>query len=643
MKIVRGGAGSGGARIERVSRLDRPAHPLVAWGIVLAAGLLLAPAAAQEVAPFALVDLDGRPTRLLAPETKAVALIFLSPECPVSNSYAAALNELAKTHAPRGVQVVGICVTDDSPVQVRRWAQEYQLAFPIFLDPQRSAIDALGARATPEAFLLDARGKLCYRGRIDDAYAARLQRKARVTTFDLRNAIEDVVAGRAVRTPRTEAVGCPLARPTARAVPEDSPRYHRDVAPILRKHCQVCHQPGEIGPFPLVTYREAARWAADIKEFVQARRMPPWPPAAGVPLRDERRLSAGEIATLAAWADAGAPEGLAQEAPPTPSVAGWRRGTPDLVLEPAAAFQLGPTGSDIFRCFAIPTGLTEDKWVVGYEVQPGDRRVVHHVLNFFDATGTARTLERNFKEEAGDRGPGYTVAMGVGFLPDDTTRFGDLGGWAPGQAPQFLPRGSGWRLPKGADFVMQVHYHRADRPATDRTRIGLYFAREPVEQPWQTIYVSGLRRFQFLPAGERHIVARGTTRLQADCVLHSVLPHMHLLGKSVKVYLTPPGGRPQQLLDIPRWDYRWQETYWFQEPIRAAAGTELAVEGVFDNSADNPNNPNRPPRLVLYGEQATNEMLYVYFGATSVRRPWEQIRFQPSLPRVETERLHNGD
>jgi hypothetical protein len=342
------------------------------------------------------------------------------------------------------------------------------------------------------------------------------------------------------------------------------------------------------------------------------------------------------------WEHAGCPEGDPKDAPPAPSFAdGWRHGPPDLIVTPGDDFTLAAHGNDIFRCFVIPTGLTENKWVVGYDVKPGNPRIVHHTLHFFDTTGQARKLEKvNQQKEtflSPDNGPGYPVAMGVGFTPPpaskgDTPTFGGLGGWAPGQAPQFVPKGAGWFLPKGSDFLIQTHYHRDGKPGKDRTRVGLYFAKEPVTQPWQTVIVAGLKPWDKIPAGKSKHEARGAIYLHTDAVLHNVLPHMHLLGKSVRVTMTPPNSKAMVLVDIPAWDYRWQETYWFAKPITAPAGTKLEIVATFDNSAANPNNPTRPPKDVFVGEETTDEMLFAFLGATSVKTPFEVVRFRSEAP-----------
>jgi mono/diheme cytochrome c family protein len=568
---------------------------------------------------------------------KATVVVFLSFECPVAVSYTEPLSELATQFKDRGVNVVGVLIGDDDKA-----VAGYKLSFPVYRDSGPAA-DKLQAEYTPETFVFDADLKMRYRGRIDDAYAARLKRNWQVKSRDLADALDAVLAGKPVANPVTQPVGCPIEKPGAKPATAGAVTFHRDVEPILQRHCQTCHRPGEVGPFSLMTFQQSKKWADDIKEYTRSRQMPPWLPADGPAFRGERKLSDAEIATLAAWADGGAPQGDVQDAPPLVNFPdGWRNGPPDLVLTVPRDFQLGASGSDLFRVFVIPTGLTENRWVCGYDVKPGNPRVVHHTLNFFDASGKGREMEAKFQEKAdplaADRGPGYTVGMGVGFLPPargagDTPRFGGLGGWAPGQSPNFVPDGTGWLLPAGSDFLLQVHYHRDGRVATDRTQIGLYFARKPVEKPWQSIVVSGLGAFQRIPAGESHFVAKGAVYLHSDAVLHSVLPHMHLLGKSVKLTMTPPGGEPRVLVNIPNWDYNWQETYWFKEPIATPAGTKLEIEAVFDNSAGNPNNPSSPPKNVYRGEQTTDEMLFGFIGATSGSKLSKRVIWRPTPPK----------
>jgi peroxiredoxin len=572
----------------------------------------------------------------------ATVIVFASFECPLSNSYATQLNELAKDMASQGVQVVLVCPTNE-PLDVVAKAAEsaFKPVMTVLLDPKKEFAAALKAQVTPEVFVLDADRVVRYRGRIDDAWSARLKRNPVVSSHDLQTALKALLEGKPIPKAVTTAVGCAIVYQEVAAPKTGVVTFYRDVQPILNKNCVVCHRAGEVGPFALTTYAQARRWANDIKDYTISRQMPPWMPAGGVRMKDERKLTEKEIATLATWVDSGMPEGDPKDAPKPPEFPdGWRMGKPDIIITPSDDFRLAATGDDLFRVFVIPTGLKENVWIRGYDVKPGNPRIVHHTLHYFDTTGQGRNLEKKQQlkdqEETAkgtppaDRGPGYTAGMGVGFVARGGTReqpaFGGIGGWAPGLAPQFLPPGHGWLLPKGSDFLIHTHYHRNGLPGTDRTQVGLYLAKGPVDQPWQTIVVNGMKPTEKIPAGKADHVAHGYFYLHTDAVIHNVLPHMHQIGKSVKMTLTPPHSKPIVLVDIPAWDYKWQETYWFQEPITAPVGTKIEIEAVFDNSADNPNNPSRPPVDVSVGERTNDEMLFGFLGVTSTKTPWERVR-----------------
>jgi peroxiredoxin len=567
---------------------------------------------------FALHDLKDK---------KAIVVVFLSFECPVSLSYSQPLNDLAAEYAKQGVAVVGLTVNQgETDADVAKHVKDNNLKFPVFRDVDFRAADALKAEVTPEAFVLDGNFVLRYRGRIDNSYYARLKKNQQVTSRDLEQVLGEIVSGRPVGTPATVPIGCAIAREVKEAPKTGTVTYYRDVAPILQNNCQQCHRPGEVGPFSLMNYRQAVNWAADIKEYVRTRKMPPWRIAEGVGFHGERSMSDRDIATLVAWVDGNTPEGNPRDAPPPRTFPqGWQLGTPDLVLTVGDDTQLGPTGDDHFRCFVLPTNLPEDRYVVAVEVRPGNARVVHHTLIYVDTKGRGRKLEESYQAKikqtpptghaALDRGPGYVAGMGVGFVPD-----GALGGWAPGQMPRYLPESTGMLLPKGADVVMQMHYHRNGRPEKDRTSIGLYFAKKPVARTYQGGVLSGGIWFR-IPAGNASYPLKGGAWATDDFTLHSVMPHMHMLGKEIKVTLTPPEGQGQKqtLLAIKQWDYNWQETYVLKAPLAVKSGTRIEVEAVYDNSAGNPNNPNDPPRDVTFGEQTTNEMCFVFLGGTSAR------------------------
>jgi peroxiredoxin len=596
----------------------------------------------KEIDNVAFADAAGKATSLKEHAGKAATVaVFLSFDCPVSNSYAETLAELHKKYAGKGVGFVAFVPTEDA-AKVAKKAAEFKYPFPVFSDKDLKAAEAFKAVVTPEAFVLDHNLVLRYRGRIDNAYSGRLKKNPQVTERDLLAAIEAVVSGKDVPTPATRAIGCHID-PKERKVTSESVTYHRDVAPILQKHCQGCHRPGDVGPFALTSYKQAVNWAADIVHYTQSREMPPWKPTGGVEFTNARALTIKELDTLAVWEKAGCPEGDPKDAPPPLKLTqGWRFGEPDLVLEVPEDFHIGAAGKDEFRVFVLPANLKEDKYVVAYEVKPGNATVVHHTLNYFDASGTARKLEakekaREKKPDEKDRGPGYSVAMGIGFYPQlvkpprpDVPAVGSLGGWAPGQLGVRYPEGSGTMLPKESDILMQVHYHRTGKPETDRTKIGLYFGKEP-EKPWNTLMITGMLPGATIPAGKAAHVEKGSGWLTGDATVHSLLPHMHLLGKSVKITMTPPGGETKVLIDIKDWDYNWQETYWLAKPIEAKAGTRFDIEAVFDNSAKNPNNPSVPPQNVSFGEETTNEMLFGFVGAVPAGK--ERVRLVREAPK----------
>ena len=246
-------------------------------------------------------------------------------------------------------------------------------------------------------------------------------------------------------------------------------------------------------------------------------------------------------------------------------------------------------------------------------MKPGNPRVVHHTLQLIDTSGRGRALQDKAKQaKSGDRGPGYEVNMGWGFVPD---RNGMLGGWAPGLLPKKLPEGVGQKLPKGADVCVQFHYHRTGKEEKDRTRIGLYFAKKPVDLNYRSIPIPGV--FLAIPANDKAFQVENSWRLSEDVTLYRMMPHMHLLGQNIQLTAKSPDGKETTLIDIPHWDYNWQEQYELKEPVKLPQGTVLRVRATYDNSANNPHNPNSPPRAVRIGEQTTDEMCFVFLGIST--------------------------
>jgi hypothetical protein len=388
----------------------------------------------------------------------------------------------------------------------------------------------------------------------------------------------------------------------------EAPTFNDEVVRILQARCQTCHRPGEHAPFPLLTYRDVYQRRDDIRDAVQGRLMPPWKPVRGFgDFLEPRRLSDAELTTLVRWLEAGAPEGdPAKRPPPLAFPKGWALGPPDHVLEMAETYTVPARASDVYRCFVIPTNFPEDRWVTKVEFAPGDRKLVHHILSYIDTTSAAEALDR------GDAGPGYTCFGGPGFVAA-----GGLSGWAPGSQPRVMADGVGMFLPKGANVVLQMHYNNsAPRDRTDRTRMALHFARAPIDKRQRSIPI--LNRTFTIPAGERRHEVRASWTVPPHRNVHAntIAPHMHLLGREMKVTATLPDGSVRPLIHIDDWDFHWQGSYTFARPVPLPAGTRIDMVAVFDNSAESPRQPHRPPKPVSWGEGTSDEMAIVFVGVT---------------------------
>lgn len=560
----------------------------------------------KRIDDFRLADLDGRRWSLQADAgKKATVLVFLSFECPVSSGYSQPLNDLARKFQEKGVAVIGIVPgANSSAAEVAKQAGEYKVAFRVLLDPKFDAVSAVAAEFTPEAFVLDQNLVLRYRGRIDDAYARRLKNNTKISQHDLQQALVDLLGGRRITVSATQPVGCPIQRESA-AVEDGKVTYYRDVLPILQHRCQSCHRPDGIGPFTLMNHAQAVRWAADIKEFTQSRQMPPWKPLLGQEFHQQRRLADKEIATLAAWVDGGKPAGNPADAPhPEPVPKSWPLGRPDVELTAPGPFHLGPSGADTFRYFVIPSRLPKDSFVVAIDVKPGAPRVVRGVMLFADRSGRMLDEQARQRTKKGqDYGAGFTTKDDMG-LP----MAGFLGSWTPGQEPLVLPD-AGYLLPAGADVVMKVHYHRSGRPESDTTTVGLYLAKKPVRRVWNWI-ISGPDCH--IPAGEKNFPVETSITSRRDCQVISIMPHLEGLGREIK--LSVSGKKPGTLLAINDWDSGWQQNYVLKQPMALAAGTRVTLDATYDNSAQNPGNPNRPPRAAVVGMEDNTQRAVAILG-----------------------------
>ena len=382
--------------------------------------------------------------------------------------------------------------------------------------------------------------------------------------------------------------------------PDDTPTFTKDIAPIVWKRCAGCHRAGEVGPFPLLSYEDVSKRASFVKQVVEKRQMPPWKAAPGYgAFHNEQRLDEADVALIARWVEEGCEQGDPKDLPAPPTFTqGWQLGEPDLILKMPTPFEVPASGGDVFRCFVIPTSLLEDKAVAAIEFRPGNPKVVHHALFFLDSRGRAR------ERDAKDPEPGYPGFGGPGILPT-----GMLGGWAPGGGLKPLPEGMGRLLPKNSDLVLQLHYHPSGKLETDQSQIGLYFAKTPLSQTRILSAVALADRAIDIPPGETdHRVTPREFVLPVDVQAIGITPHMHWIGKEMKVWATKPDGTNVPLIWINDWDFNWQGNYLFAEPIPLPKGTRLHLEARYDNSDKNPRNPSKPPVRVTHGEQTNDEM-----------------------------------
>jgi mono/diheme cytochrome c family protein len=368
------------------------------------------------------------------------------------------------------------------------------------------------------------------------------------------------------------------AAPGESASALDTPTFVHDVAPILHQNCASCHQPGEIAPMALRSYDEVRPWAKSIAKAVQNRDMPPWDADPGFgPFTNDISLSQDEIDTIVRWTSAGAPRGEGAEPvldlPKT--VGDWKLGEPDWTYE-FDSFEVAADGSDQFKIVSIETGWEDERWIKAIEILPGDPTVVHHFILW-------RADEANRGQDAW------------------------LGGWAAGAPPAEFPEGTARRLPAGRNLLGDFHYHPSGNAATDRTRIGVHFAEpEEIEKEYVNLWVlnAGFK----IPAGDPNYQAKASYVFPQDVAIRSLAPHMHYRGKDMKYTAYLPDGSSRELLSVSRYDFNWQTGYDFEEPVDLPAGTKVEVIAHWDNSADNPSNPD-PTKDVGWGTDSTDEML----------------------------------
>lgn len=417
--------------------------------------------------------------------------------------------------------------------------------------------------------------------------------------------------------------GAAMAATTPKSV-----TFHKDVLPVLQKNCQGCHRPGEAAPMAFLTYEQTRPWAKAIKAAVAAKQMPPWfaDPKHGKWAND-RTMTAADIETLTAWADNGAKEGNKKDAPaPVQFTQGWGIGKPDLVLEMPNSFDVPASGTVDYQYVVIPTGLSEDKWVQMAEARPGNRQIVHHIIAFVREPGS------KWFADAKPGVPFSPKAQGQGGQrrESDGGMQEFLVGFAPGSPPEIMQPGKAKFLRAGSDIVLQLHYTASGKSGSDKSSIGLKFATAPVTQ---RILTSAVQTNRFaIPAGAGSHEVKATLTLQEDADLVSLLPHMHLRGKSFQYRAVYPTGETEVLLNVPNYRFDWQLWYEFSQPKRIPKGTRLEVTGTFDNSANNKFNPD-PSKEVKWGEQSWEEMMMGFFDVAIDVKMNPVDLFRPKQPK----------
>jgi hypothetical protein len=385
---------------------------------------------------------------------------------------------------------------------------------------------------------------------------------------------------------RVSIAGLALASAAlAGSVAPEKPTFSKDVAPIIDDRCVSCHRPGEAAPMPFTSYELVRPWAKAIREQVVARTMPVWlADSHAGSFKNERRLSQVEIDTISNWVANGAPEGDRKQTPVPPSFAeGWQIGKPDLIIDMGKDYDVPATGVVPYQYFVVPTNFTEDKWIEAAEIRTTNRATVHHIIVYLQAPG----------ERANNAG-------GAGIMA----------GYGPGEQPMNLEPGTATLVKAGTMFRFQVHYTPNGKAYTDRSYVGLRFAKTPVKfaaATGQAVF-PGLK----IPPGDSNYEAKSSWTARTDTQIIDLMPHMHVRGKDFKYTIVYPDGREEVLLNVPRYDFNWQLKYDLKETLNVPKGTRIDCVAHYDNSSNNKYNPD-PTKEVHWGDQTWEEMMIGFF------------------------------
>ncbi len=523
-------------------------------------------------------------------ESELIVVAFLGTECPLARLYGPRLSKLQEQYEQRGVAFVGINAnTQDSITEITSYVAKHNITFPILKDVGNRVADQFEAERTPEVFLLDRKRKIRYRGRVDDQYLVG-QSRDKVNREDLAIAIDELLAGKPVSFSRTTPLGCHIGR-VRKTAPHGDVTWSNQIVRIFNKACVECHRAGEIAPFQLTRFDDVVGWEDTILEVIADNRMPPWfaNPAHGE-FRNDARLCEKEKSLIDKWVKNGMPEGDPAELPAPPKFTkGWRIPKPDQVFymreEP---FNVPAQGVVDYQYFVVETGWDEDKYIYAAEARPDNTSVVHHILVYIIPPG-----ERE-----------QTDARDV------------LVGYAPGSTPVQLRDGIALKVPAGSRLLFQMHYTPNGYEQHDRSYAGVCFIDKKDVTKLRKGRLAINTRFKIPPNTDNHSVT-ADYQFHRDESLLAMTPHMHLRGKAFRYEAIYPDGKKEVLLDVPKYDFNWQLKYILDKPKHIPKGTTIHCTALFDNSKNNPANPD-PDKKVRWGDQSWEEMMIGFFDTIPI-------------------------
>lgn len=541
----------------------------------------------DQVAEFTFKDIRYLPRTLEElGKKKAYVLVFTTLDCPLVQRYLPVIKKLEEEFRPQDVQFVAVNVGAADPLaEVAYQAVRVDAAFPFVKDYEGDVVHAVGVTRTPEAVVLDDQRRLRYRGRIDSQFRLGGARPD-AGREDLREAIEEVLAGREVSVSTTPAEGCLIQFPDP-PLPDKAVTYAEQIAPLLKENCQSCHQGKGGGAFSLRTYDEAVAHAATIAEVVHEGRMPPWYASRQHgEFINRRSLTASQRRLVADWVRGGCALGDESKIPEplTRDPAAWRIGEPDLVIQAAQTTRLPATGIMPYQYILLPQVFLADTWIQKAEIRPSNPKAVHHCNMAFVAIGQ-KFSEANF-----------------------------ITGQVPGGEPFELGAGIGFKIPAYSMLALQVHYVPTGEESSDRISVGLSYPRETIQKQLHHFQVVN-RKFAITPGDGHHAVAASRT-LKCDATGIGMFVHMHVRGKDMSFRAHTPDGAAETLLAVPNYSFDWQMPYvWEPGKRHFPSGTRIECLAHFDNSTFNPYNPD-PTATVREGQQTHEEMMMGFFFYT---------------------------